>query len=44
MDLVKNHEKMIQFKNKHKTQQLWEENKCLQQDRALQPGCEGEGS
>uniref|UniRef100_A0A8C5NTA7 Coiled-coil domain containing 89 n=1 Tax=Junco hyemalis TaxID=40217 RepID=A0A8C5NTA7_JUNHY len=34
-DLVKNHEKMIQFKNEHKNQhlQLWEESKCLQQDR-----------
>ncbi|KAL2311159.1 hypothetical protein Nmel_002851 [Mimus melanotis] len=35
MDLVKNHEKMIQFKNEHKKQhmQLREENKCLRQDR-----------
>ncbi|XP_063250478.1 coiled-coil domain-containing protein 89 [Prinia subflava] len=35
MDLVKNHEKMIQFKNEHKKQhmQLWEENKRLRQDR-----------
>ncbi|NXE31513.1 CCD89 protein, partial [Ptilorrhoa leucosticta] len=35
MDLAKNHEKMIQFKNEHKKRhmQLWEENKRLQQDR-----------
>ncbi|NXB66587.1 CCD89 protein, partial [Struthidea cinerea] len=35
MDLAKNHEKMIQFKNEHKKQhmQLWEENKRLRQDR-----------
>ncbi|NXR98450.1 CCD89 protein, partial [Oxylabes madagascariensis] len=35
MDLVKNHEQMIQFKNEHKKQhlQLWEENKRLRQDR-----------
>ncbi|XP_068887082.1 coiled-coil domain-containing protein 89 [Aphelocoma coerulescens] len=35
IDLAKNHEKMIQFKNEHKKRcvQLWEENKCLQQDR-----------
>ncbi|OWK53698.1 Coiled-coil domain-containing protein 89 [Lonchura striata] len=35
MDLVKNHEKMVQFKNEHKYQhmQLWEESKCLWQDR-----------
>ncbi|NWS33424.1 CCD89 protein, partial [Polioptila caerulea] len=35
MDLVKNHEKMIQFKNEHKKRhmQLWEENKRLRQDR-----------
>ncbi|XP_066033500.1 coiled-coil domain-containing protein 89 [Chamaea fasciata] len=35
MDLAKNHEKMIQFKNEHKKQhmQLWEENRRLQQDR-----------
>lgn len=35
MDLVKNHEKMIQFKNEHKKQhmQLWEENRRLRQDR-----------
>ncbi|RMC07478.1 hypothetical protein DUI87_16951 [Hirundo rustica rustica] len=35
LDLVKNHEKMIQFKNEHENQhtQLWEENKRLQQDR-----------
>ncbi|NXQ24698.1 CCD89 protein, partial [Alaudala cheleensis] len=34
MDLVQNHEKMIQFKNEHKKQhlQLWEENKQLRQD------------
>ncbi|XP_036240452.1 coiled-coil domain-containing protein 89 [Molothrus ater] len=34
-DVVKNHEKMIQFKNEHKKQhpQLWEESKRLQQDR-----------
>ncbi|KAM7064767.1 LOW QUALITY PROTEIN: coiled-coil domain-containing protein 89 [Acridotheres tristis] len=35
MDLVKNPEKMIQFKNEHNKQhmQLWEENKRLRQDR-----------
>ncbi|NXI80060.1 CCD89 protein, partial [Rhipidura dahli] len=35
MDLAKNHEKMIQFKNEHKKRhmQLWEENRRLQQDR-----------
>ncbi|NWT63708.1 CCD89 protein, partial [Prunella himalayana] len=35
MDLVKNHEKMIQFKKEHKKQhmQLWEKNKHLWQDR-----------
>ncbi|NXI02219.1 CCD89 protein, partial [Pachycephala philippinensis] len=35
MDLAKNHEKMIQFKNEHKKRhmQLWEENKRLRQDR-----------
>ncbi|NXM46559.1 CCD89 protein, partial [Gymnorhina tibicen] len=35
MDLAKNHEKMIQFKNEHKKRhmQLWEENKRLQEDR-----------
>ncbi|XP_053826268.1 LOW QUALITY PROTEIN: coiled-coil domain-containing protein 89 [Vidua macroura] len=35
MDQFKNHEKMIQFKNEHKNQhmQLWEESKCLRQDR-----------
>ncbi|NWW10569.1 CCD89 protein, partial [Oreocharis arfaki] len=35
MDLAKNHEKMIQFKNEHKKRhmQLWEENKHLRQDR-----------
>ncbi|NXS21814.1 CCD89 protein, partial [Mystacornis crossleyi] len=35
MDLAKNHEKMIQFKNEHKNRhmQLWEENKRLRQDR-----------
>lgn len=35
MDLAENHEKMIQFKNEHKKRhmQLWEENKCLRQDR-----------
>lgn len=34
-DLVKNHEKMIQFKNEHKKQhlRLWEESKRLRQDR-----------
>ncbi|NXB39665.1 CCD89 protein, partial [Eulacestoma nigropectus] len=35
MDLAKNHEKMIQFKDEHKKRhvQLWEENKRLRQDR-----------
>lgn len=35
MDLAKNHEKMIQFKNEHKKRhmQLWEENKRLRQER-----------
>ncbi|NXA76870.1 CCD89 protein, partial [Thryothorus ludovicianus] len=35
MDLVKNHEKMIQFKNEHKKRhmQLWEENERLRRDR-----------
>ncbi|XP_048151147.1 coiled-coil domain-containing protein 89 [Corvus hawaiiensis] len=35
MDLAKNHEKMIQFKNEHKKRhmQLWEENRRLWQDR-----------
>ncbi|NXM98003.1 CCD89 protein, partial [Sylvia borin] len=35
MDLAKNHEKMIEFKNEHKKQnmQLWEENRQLRQDR-----------
>ncbi|NXJ80638.1 CCD89 protein, partial [Trogon melanurus] len=37
MDLANNHEKMIQFENEHKKQhlQLWEENKCLQQNEEL---------
>ncbi|NWT09023.1 CCD89 protein, partial [Vireo altiloquus] len=37
MDLAKNHEKMIQFKNEHKQRhmQLWEENKRLRQDREV---------
>lgn len=35
MDLAKNHEKMIQFKNEHKKwhMQLWEENRRMRQDR-----------
>lgn len=35
MDLIKNHEKLTQFKNEHKNRhiQRWEENKDLRQDR-----------